>query len=68
MNIFWRYEDFVNVFLGSSQNWASFRVISMHFGVFFKGQGTESGYFLCCYNYKYFLGCLIFLIFFGGEG
>ena len=39
-NIFWGfqkneyflgYEDFVDIFLGSSQNWASLRVISMQF-------------------------------------
>ena len=30
------YEDFVNIFLGSSQNWASLRVISLQFRVFFK--------------------------------
>ena len=36
MNIFWGYEDFVDIFLGSSQNWASLKVISMQFGVFFK--------------------------------
>ena len=35
MNIFLVYEDFVDIFLGSSQNWASLRVISMHFRVFF---------------------------------
>ena len=29
------YEDFVEIFLGSSQNWASLRVISMQFRVFF---------------------------------
>ena len=29
-------ENFVDIFLGSSQNWASFRVISMQFRVFFK--------------------------------
>ena len=43
-NIFWGfqkneyflgYEDFVDIFWGPSQNWASLRVISMHFGVFF---------------------------------
>ena len=27
------YEDFVDIFWGSSQNWASLRVISMHFRV-----------------------------------
>ena len=36
MNIFLGYEDFVDIFLGSSQNWASLRVISMHVRVFFK--------------------------------
>ena len=36
MNIFGGYEDFVDIFWGSSQNWASLRVISMHFRVFFK--------------------------------
>ena len=44
MNIFWGYDDFVNIFLGLSQNWASLRVISMQFRVFFLGQGTEMGY------------------------
>ena len=41
MNIFGGYEDFVDIFLGSSQNWASLRVISMQFRV-----GTELGYSL----------------------
>ena len=36
MNIFGGYEDFADIFGGSSQNWASLRVISMHFRVFFK--------------------------------
>ena len=35
MNIFWGYEDFVDIFLRSSQNWASNRVIYIHFRVFF---------------------------------
>ena len=35
MNIFWGYEDFVDIFLGSLKNWASLRVISMHFRVLF---------------------------------
>ena len=42
---FWGYEDFVDIFLGSSENWASFRFISMHFRVFFKVKGTELRYF-----------------------
>ena len=36
MNIFGGYEDFVDIFGALSQNWASLRVISMHFRVFFK--------------------------------
>ena len=43
MYIFLGYEDFVDIFLGSSQNWASLRVISMHFRVIFKGKCTELG-------------------------
>ena len=30
----------------------------MQFMVFFKGQVTELGYFLDCYNFKYFFGVL----------
>ena len=32
---FWGYEDFVDIFWGSSQNCASLRVISMQFRIFF---------------------------------
>ena len=35
MNISLGYEDFVDIFLGSSQNCASLRVISMQFRIFF---------------------------------
>ena len=35
MNIFLEYEDFVDIFGGSSQNWASLRDISMQFRIFF---------------------------------
>ena len=31
---FFGYENFVNIFLGSSQNWTIFRGLSMHFKVF----------------------------------
>ena len=48
MNIFWGYEDFVDIFFGSSQIWASLRVISMHFRVFFKVKVQ---------NWDIFLGC-----------
>ena len=67
MNIFGGYKDFVNIFGGSSQNWASLRVISMHFRVFFLGQGTELGYFFRVTKISnIFLGCLKFLIFIWG--
>ena len=48
MSIFLRYEDFVDIFGGSSQNWASLRVISMQFRVFFK---------VNVQNWDIFLGC-----------
>ena len=35
MNIFGGYEDFVDIFWGLPQNWASLRVISMQLWVFF---------------------------------
>ena len=58
----------MDIFWGSSQNWASFCFISMHFRVFFKVKGTEFGYcFWVAKISNIFLGCLIFLIFFGGE-
>ena len=55
MNIFLGYEDFVDIFLGSSQNWASLRVISKHFRVFLRSR----------YKIGIFLGLLKFQIFFG---
>ena len=48
MNIFWGYEDFVDIFGGLSQNWASLQVISMYFRVFFKVKVQ---------NWDIFLGC-----------
>ena len=56
-NIFWGFQKneyflgvlrFVNIFGGSSQNWASLRVISMLFRVFFKVKVQ---------NWDIFLGC-----------
>ena len=58
MNIFLGYEDFVDSFLGSSQNWACFRVISMQFRVFFKGQDTQLGYFFGLLKFQIFFGVL----------
>ena len=48
MNNFLGYKDFLDIFWGSSQNWASLRVISMHFRVFFKVKVQ---------NWDIFLGC-----------
>ena len=36
MNISWGYEDFVDIFWESSQNWAILTVISMRLRVLFK--------------------------------
>ena len=64
---FWGYEDFVDIFWGSSQSWASLRIISMHFRVFF----LRSRYRIWICNWvakisNIFWGCLKFLIFFFG--
>ena len=56
MNIFGGHEDFVDIFLGSAQNLASLRVISMLFWVFFIGQCTELGYFMGLLNFQIFFG------------
>ena len=71
MNIFEGYEDFVDIFGGSSQNWASLRVISMRFSVFFLRSRYRFGIFFWVAKISnIFWGCLKFLIFFfwGGEG
>ena len=56
-NIFWGfqknkyflgYEDFVDIFGGSSQNLTIFHVISMHFRVFSSVKVQNRGYFLGC--------------------
>ena len=48
MNIFLGYEDFLDIFWGSSQNWASLRVISMQFRVFNKVKVQNLDIFLGC--------------------
>ena len=46
LNMFWIYEDFVDIFLGSSQNWTrSFLCI---LGSFRKLKVQNGGYFLGC--------------------
>ena len=59
MDIFWAHHK-IGLYL---------RVISMYFRVFSKGQGTEGGVFFWVAKIsKIFLGCLLFLIIFVGEG
>ena len=66
-NILWGFQKnkyflgvrrFCGYFLGSSQNWASFRFISMHLRVFFKVKDTELGYFLGLLKLQIFFGVL----------
>ena len=58
----------MDIFLGSSQNWASLRVISMQFRVFFKVTVQNWDIFLGVAKISnIFLGCLKYLIFFWGE-
>ena len=56
MNIFLDMKILRIFFGGSSQNWASFRVISMHFSAFFKVKGTELGYFWGLLKFQIFFG------------
>ena len=65
MNIFWGYKDFVDIFWGSSQNWDSLRVTSMHLRVFFKVKVQKWGIFWLL-KFQIFFGRLKFLIYFGG--
>ena len=58
----------MDIFLGSSQNWASLRVISMQLRVFFKVKVQNWDFFLVAKISNIFLGCLKFLIFFFGGG
>ena len=81
---FWGYEDFVDIFFGSSQNWT---ILRGHFYAFssqkwtifrghfyaFQGLFLRSWYrmgilFWVAKISNIFLWCLKFLIFFGGEG
>ena len=58
MNIFLAMKILWIFFGGSSQNWASLRVVSMHFRVFFKVKGTELGYFLGLLRFQIFFWVL----------
>ena len=71
MNIFFLgggYEDFVDIFFGLSQNWASLRVISMQFRVFSLRSRYRIGIFFGVAKISIFLGgYLKFLIIFWSE-
>ena len=58
MNIFLDMKILWIFFGGSSQNWASLRVISMHFMFFFKVKGTELGYFMGLLRFQIFFWVL----------
>ena len=70
MNIFWGYEDFVDILGGggSSQNWASLRDISMQFsiGSFLRSRYKIGIFFGVAKISNFFGGCLKFVIFLGG--
>ena len=57
----------MDIFGGSSQNWASLRVISMQFRFFLRSMYRIGNFFGVAKISNIFLGCLKFLIFFGGE-
>ena len=65
---FWGYEDFVNIFWGSSQNCT---ILRGHFFVFYalclKSRYRMGVFFGVAKNSNTFLGCLKFLIFFLGA-
>ena len=67
MNIFGGYEDFVDIFWGSSQNWASLRINSTHFRVFFLRSMNRFGIFLGVAKILIFFGVLEIPDIFCGE-
>ena len=68
MNIFWGYEDFVDIFFGSSQNWTIFRGhFYAFYSLFLRSRYRMRDIFWVAKISNIFLGCLKFLIFFGGE-
>ena len=62
------YEDFVDIFLGSSQNWTIFRGhFYAFYGLFLRSSYRIGDIFWVAKISNICLGCLKFLIFFGGE-
>ena len=62
------YEDFLDIILGHHKIGLYLRVISMRLGSFLKVIVQIWGILKGCYKFKYFLGCLKFLVFYLGEG
>ena len=62
------YEDFVDIFWGHHIIGLYLGVLSMHFRVFFEGQGTEWGIFFGLLKFQIFLGVFEIPDIFGGEG
>ena len=58
----------MDIFWGSSQNWASLGVISMHFRFFLRSMYRIGIFFWAAKTSNIFLGCLKFLIFLGVNG
>ena len=56
-NFFWGYEDFVDIFLGSSQNLTIFRGLCT-LGSFLKVNLQNRGYFLGLLKFQIFFGVL----------
>ena len=57
----------MDIFLGSSQNWARLRVSSMQFRVFFYVKVQNWDIFFGLLKFQIFFGVLEFLIFFWVE-
>ena len=70
MDTFLGYKDFMDIFWGSSQNWASLRVISMQFnGLFLRSRYRIGIFFWVAKNFKYLFRVLeIPDIFWGVNG
>ena len=69
MNIFWGYEDFADIFGGSSQIWTVFRGhFYAFYGLFIRSRYRMVDIFWVAKMSNIFLGCLKFLIFFGVNG
>ena len=66
--IFFGHEYFVDIFGGSSQNWTILSCLFYAFkALFLRSMYRIRDIFWGCQNFKYFLGCLKFLIFFWGK-